>query len=819
MAEVKVKVDSGVVNTRKSKEYAQKSEAWAVGKVDGVDVPNTADQYHNNSKYYKEIAMSAAATATNMEYNAGQDALNSEAYAVGKRNGSDVTSGDPAYHNNSKYFAIEAWGYSGDAENAKIDAVSAKNAAASSKLDSEAYAVGKRNGSDVTSGDPAYHNNSKYYSGEASSSASSASSSASTASSKARDSEAYAVGKRGGVDVTSGDPTYHNNSKYYSTQAASSATAASGSATAAASSATAAAASASAIAATYDSTKTYAVGEYCLYNGGMYVCTTAITVAEAWTAAHWSAVKVGTELTALKEDFNDMRIIGESINPAYVSGYITTSGTFGNGDTRTGFLQFNGQYVTIIPKNTFSRIAEYTGTSVGTFSKFIAKDRISSSFTFKPDNNKYYVIDAFPVGGGSYDPQTCPVDIITYYNSSDTDTSLTMEGKAADAKTVGDRFIAETNKSTNNIRSQQRSNVLFDMQSGHGFYNPLGSGDAPADDTTDYIYGTQSVKFNYAGKASFSPMDVSNSVIDVVLKVNSIDSGASINMYITDDNTLQNYCVTSLYKSVPANQFETGIWASVSIAIGASRIVGTPDLTSAKYIQFGVAGGTANYNIQSIGYRNKGKQKPCVTFTFDDGWSEVMLGAKVLGKYNIPATAYIFTGCELTTGQLLSLKNDYGWDIELHGDSVFTEMTQENLATYIQTQQDFVKNNGLGDGLHMAYPGGQNNRDVVNVVRRFCKTARTVNSEAQSIETISCPMPYNLRAISGIGASGASVSTVKSAIDKAVACNGWVILVFHRIGDTATSMFCSESDLEEIAEYAVASGADIKTINDMWERN
>ena len=40
--------------------------------------------------------------------------------------------------------------------------------------------------------------------------------SAEDAEDSAEDSEAYAVGTRNGTDVTSGDPTYHNNSKYYS---------------------------------------------------------------------------------------------------------------------------------------------------------------------------------------------------------------------------------------------------------------------------------------------------------------------------------------------------------------------------------------------------------------------------------------------------------------------------------------------------------------------------------------------------------------------------------------------------------------------------
>ena len=37
--------------------------------------------------------------------------------------------------------------------------------------------------------------------------------------------EAWAVGQRHGVDVTSGDQTYHNNAKYYAQQAAGDATA------------------------------------------------------------------------------------------------------------------------------------------------------------------------------------------------------------------------------------------------------------------------------------------------------------------------------------------------------------------------------------------------------------------------------------------------------------------------------------------------------------------------------------------------------------------------------------------------------------------
>lgn len=57
----------------------------------------------------------------------------------------------------------------------------------------------------------------------------------------------------------------------------------------------------------YDSTKTYQVNDYCVYssvdnttNGGsLYRCTTAITTAEAWTAAHWTQVNIGDDLGPL----------------------------------------------------------------------------------------------------------------------------------------------------------------------------------------------------------------------------------------------------------------------------------------------------------------------------------------------------------------------------------------------------------------------------------------------------------------------------------------------------------------------------------------
>ena len=99
----------------------------------------------------------------------------------------------------------------GGAARADADAEIARQKAS----DSEAYGAGTRDGEAVPSDDPAYHNNAKYFKEQAASSASAAAESATAAEGSAEDSEAYAIGKRGGTDVESDDPAYHNNSKYY----------------------------------------------------------------------------------------------------------------------------------------------------------------------------------------------------------------------------------------------------------------------------------------------------------------------------------------------------------------------------------------------------------------------------------------------------------------------------------------------------------------------------------------------------------------------------------------------------------------------------
>lgn len=216
------------------------AEAWARGTRDGVPVSSDDVAYHNNSKYYAETAGTAETGAVAAKEAAeaaagsiGDLAEDAEAWATGQRDGQDVPSSDPTYHNNAKYYSSQANGYKDTANNAKTAAVNAQTAAEAAQAaaeaavgsigdeveQAEAWATGKRDGQDVPSTDPAYHNNAAYYAGQAGSAATAAAASATSAATEAEDAEAYGAGTRNGTAVTSGDPAYHNNSKYYNNQA------------------------------------------------------------------------------------------------------------------------------------------------------------------------------------------------------------------------------------------------------------------------------------------------------------------------------------------------------------------------------------------------------------------------------------------------------------------------------------------------------------------------------------------------------------------------------------------------------------------------
>lgn len=117
-----------------------------------------------------------------METDVITQAENAEAWANGTRGGEAIGPSDPAYHKDARYQAEQAASSASDAATSETNAGNSATAASGS--------------------------------------ANAASGSANTASQKALDSEAWAVGERGGEPVAPTDPTYENSAKYWAERAA-----------------------------------------------------------------------------------------------------------------------------------------------------------------------------------------------------------------------------------------------------------------------------------------------------------------------------------------------------------------------------------------------------------------------------------------------------------------------------------------------------------------------------------------------------------------------------------------------------------------------
>lgn len=59
------------------------------------------------------------------------------------------------------------------------------------------------------------------------------------------------------------------------------------------------------VASAYSSSKTYKVGDYVIHNSNLYRCITAITTAEAFTAAHWTQIVLADDVSDLKSDLQE----------------------------------------------------------------------------------------------------------------------------------------------------------------------------------------------------------------------------------------------------------------------------------------------------------------------------------------------------------------------------------------------------------------------------------------------------------------------------------------------------------------------------------
>ena len=291
-------------------------------------------------------------------------------------------------------------------------AESAGNSAASAGLsaeNAEAWAQGTRAGADIGAEDAAYNKHAKHWADEAEA--------------LAENAEAWANGTRSGAAVPSADAAYNKHAKYWASQAAASASAAmQGTPEGYAS-------IVSHIAGEFDPTAAYSAGAFVWVQAVLYRFT-ADHAAGAWTGEDAAEVKLSESMAEMMRSL----LAGLSVSPVWENGLIDTAGTLRESTTRirTNSLVFVNSFTVAIPSGMLFSLREYdlSGTYQGYTGWMSGTARIQVNEAKRFRFVARYADDAeIDVSAGSG---------IAITEDKYTDSTLTREGKAADAKTVGD---------------------------------------------------------------------------------------------------------------------------------------------------------------------------------------------------------------------------------------------------------------------------------------------------------------------------------------------------------------------------------------------
>lgn len=199
---------------------------------------------------------------------------------------------------------------------------------------------------------------------------------------------------------------------------------------------------------TYSASAPYAVGDYVIHNGLLYICKTAIASGEAWTSGHWTQVNVGGELENKAAEISDLRSALSVSNEDEVNA-LTNKGR--------GRWTISGNTVSFVAYSSstdYSYAMNPVEVEPGDVIHVIMKTTDGEAVIFANYENEVYTLV-------SSETQTRHVDIdryytvgqgvncvlltkwgtqITYYCNfvkQKTDATLTLENVPADAKAVG----------------------------------------------------------------------------------------------------------------------------------------------------------------------------------------------------------------------------------------------------------------------------------------------------------------------------------------------------------------------------------------------
>lgn len=285
-------------------------------------------------------------------------------------------------------------------------------------------------------------------------------------------------------------------------------------------------------------------------------------------------------------------------------------------------------------------------------------------------------------------------------------------------------------------------------------------------------------------------IDARGRFVKVWVKVDDVSKLGGMEFRLSSDRFSSSYYAfgIELYDDPDFNVLRDGVWTTLTFSFGSARVEGTPDRSALNSVGWYVSdkGNEAPVTAQWGGVALVDEPVTGVlSFTFDDGYDEHHLAARLMAEYGFPGTAYIIPDAigqkgYMSLHQLVDLQEKFGWDVAAHHETPFTEMRPDELESTILGIQSYLEENEFGGGAgHLAYPLGKQNTSLVRpLVRKHFTTARIATTGP---ETLPPADPHLLRVFNVTDTT--TPEAVGQAARRARENNEWLILMLHYLVD------------------------------------
>jgi peptidoglycan/xylan/chitin deacetylase (PgdA/CDA1 family) len=375
--------------------------------------------------------------------------------------------------------------------------------------------------------------------------------------------------------------------------------------------------------------------------------------------------------------------------------------------------------------------------------------------------------------------------------------------------------------------------LYHDFQVMPGLGDLVGAGGSGTSDTTNFKTGTSALKVQVGNTGSICNMRFT---IAAYPAPKFTDQLGKIWIYLYNDPADYDYVRLHFFESAGGPYHYCNLFSS-SLVAGWNEVYIHPSGWSAQsggnannpqsHIACSVKGATGKSpaaTFDSLYFGQKGIAPTCVlTFDTDTGPTIYSTAYPMMAAAGIKGTVYVWSGgiggSNITLAQLQELYAA-GWSMSLHSATHpnFTTLTDEQIATEISTNKNYLVNNGMPRAAdHFAYPAvlySAHTNTVLNTLG--VKSARIDTppyvsypfNKVGDVITIGTGLTMN---------STVSEANITTAINAARLGNQTLFVMLHGVEDAlSNASFCTISRFAFLLGSLKANGFNVTTIDEWY---